>query len=165
MRVYVSKTMEDGWQTLMFEGSADKHLKEQIPEIIDYITDKTILDIGKLKSMDQEGVHGWLELVHSMDPDKNVYVSNCPSHFIDKVNLIPQLMDNLQLMSLYLPVKCTSCRGQFEILFEEFESLEADQVGQFISDKDCSKCKETKLKPIVDLKIFLGFYMNIQKEA
>ena len=164
MRVYVAETIEEGWQTLIFEGNADKRLKAQIPEILDYITDKTMLDIGKLKSMDQDGIHGWLELVHSMDPDKTIFMCHCPSHFIDKVNLVPQLIDNLQVTSLYLPVNCTSCRGQFEILFDDFDSLNHEQADQYITDKKCPKCSEKKLNPIVDLKIFLGFYASTQKE-
>ncbi len=158
MRVYLAETTEDEWQTLTFEGNADQQLKTQVPEIIDYIIDKTILDIGKVQSMDQDGIHSWLEIIHTMDPEKRVSISNCPSHFIDKVNLIPQLLDNLQLTSLYLPVNCTSCKGQFEILFEDFELLSSEEASEFISKEECSKCNEKNLKPIVDLKIFLGFH-------
>ena len=165
MRVYLTETMKDGWQTLIFEGNVDKRLKTQIPEILDFITDQTVLDIGKLKSIDQDGIHAWLELVHSIDVDYTILICHCPSHFIDKVNLIPQLIDNLRVISLYLPLNCTNCRGHFEVLFEDFDSLDPEHVSQFVAQKNCSKCEEKNLEPIVDLKIFLGFYASSQKES
>ena len=163
MRVYLAQPDETEWQTLIFEGNVDNRLSEQIPEILDFMQDHTIFDLDKVKSIDHAGIEVWCELMQSIDPDISLCLVNCPSHFIDKANLIPQLIGKACVLSIYIPVKCSECKKQFEFLYENKDlvsTYEEKEVQEFIDQKKCSSCNSPNLKTLIDLKLLVGAVNN-----
>ena len=99
------------------------------------------LNLKGLTRLNSIGIRNLLKFITDFSPCAFVY-EECPSEFIDQVNMIPALLgvkNNGKIKSLFVPFECPTCDHEDEVLSEvsEYTALKSGGSGPAHT---CSKC-------------------------
>lgn len=116
------------------------------------------LNLKQLERLNSIGVRNLLKFLNQWG-DKPLEYHECPSEFIDQVNMIPALLGakhHGKVASLYAPYECSSCDNEEEVFGRPEDFGDAAEGGEPPS-RPCSKCGQ-------DMHILMdSFFVFLQR--
>lgn len=122
------------------------HLSGILNEYADFSTllkkpEPLRLNMREVSRLNSIGVRNLLKFLAEWGTKAFIY-DECPSEFIDQINMIPALLGTKghgKIKNLFVPYECPSCDHEEEVLcpIEDFQGV---SKGQEAPKRKCSKC-------------------------
>ena len=116
------------------------------------------LNIKNVSRMNSIGIRNLLKFLNAWG-DKPFEYHECPSEFVDQLNMIPALLGvggHGKVISLHVPYECEDCEHEEETL-EPVSNYEAvAKSGEDLPTKPCPKCKGKMYILTDSYFVFLG---------
>jgi hypothetical protein len=99
------------------------------------------LNMRHVTRLNSIGVRNLLKFLSEWG-DRAFYYEECPSEFIDQINMIPALLGNAgrgQVKSLFVPYECAECDAEEEVLADAEAYREPARQGR-LPTRTCGKC-------------------------
>lgn len=99
------------------------------------------LNLKGLQRLNSIGIRNLLKFLSDFG-DRELIYEECPSEFIDQINMIPALMGvkkNCKIKSLFVPLECSACDHEDEVL-SEVSALNLAPGATPTPTHTCSKC-------------------------
>lgn len=100
-----------------------------------------VFDFKGLKRISSYGIRSWVKMIRSIAAKKMVYM-NCPSFFIEQLNLVPALKGGAEIDSFFLPYYCDKCNIESEHLTRCETVGNDDFIEKINNSVTCPKCKK-----------------------
>jgi hypothetical protein len=100
------------------------------------------LNIRKVSRLNSIGIRNLLKFLSEWGAKAFTY-EECPSEFVDQINMIPAMLGTKahgQVVSLFVPYECGNCDNEEEILADISEYKGQVKAGEEPPRKACSKC-------------------------
>lgn len=99
------------------------------------------LNLRGLSRLNSIGIRNLLKFLADWGASEFVY-EECPSEFVDQVNMIPALLGtkrNGKIKSFFVPFECPKCDFDEEVLTEAPEIIKVRTQGGHV-ERNCPKC-------------------------
>lgn len=116
------------------------------------------LNLRGLTRLNSIGIRNFLKFLADWGSAAIVY-EECPSEFVDQVNMIPALMgskNNAKIESFFVPFECLKCDFDDDILSQTSEIIDIRSAGGAL-EQSCPKCNG---KMSVFSESFFAFLMR-----
>jgi hypothetical protein len=98
------------------------------------------IDMADVKFINSYGGREWIKWTHNINTKKNIKLLNCPSIFLEYVNMIEGFIpSNGSIESFKVPYYCENCNL---VTTKTYESKNTKDIGKDIAlTTGCSNCK------------------------
>lgn len=101
------------------------------------------LNLREVSRLNSIGIRNLLKFLHEFGDKPLTYVE-CPSEFVDQINMIPGLLGVKRqgvVASLFVPYECTSCGHEEDLLADTEPYRQALKSSQPMPQRSCPRCK------------------------
>lgn len=100
------------------------------------------INLRQLSRLNSIGIRNLLKFLSDWGPKAFVF-DQCPSEFVDQINMIPALLgtkNHGKVDTLFVPYECPNCDHEEEILAKAEDYRAAAKAGGELPTRTCSKC-------------------------
>ncbi len=135
----------------------DGILNEQsdLGSLADSNDDPLIFDFSNLQRMNSYGIKKWIVSVKGLSGKKITY-QNCPSFFIDQLNIVHELRAGAEIKSFALPLYCATCKAEKPAMIEVEKAKDPEFQEKIDALYKCPLCDD-KLEFDDDVDSFFDF--------
>lgn len=97
-------------------------------------------DFEKIDAINSNGIKAWVNIIKGL-PGAKITYENCPTFFVDAINMIPVMAKGVRIQSFYLPYACRSCDIEKPILVTQEQFKAKDFLTSLNKLYPCTSCE------------------------
>jgi len=125
-------------QIVFLSGSIDEN--SDLRTIERLTADRVTIDFGGVSKVNSFGIRMWINVLKNINDGRNIVFENCTSVFIENLNIIPKMREDVEIMSFFLPFYCSACDIEIAKRVTRKEALEENFIESLGKKYVCSKC-------------------------
>lgn len=128
-----------GAPKVVLTGALDEHGRDELEKLASKLPGATTcvtIDCGGIKTINSPGIESWSEFIHKLSAARPVELIHCPVAMIEYANLAEIVVADAEVVSLFVPLRCTACGKSSEVL----TTVAALGPERELKTKKCGEC-------------------------